>query len=920
MRESLFYAEIANFAVKRKDNCMTLLRKYLRALLLAAVLVVSFVVTTGGAAAQTAADGTQLKELTAADSLFARFRLAARFDYDFPREKVYLHLDNNAYLEGETIWFKAYVVRASSLCPTTLSRVLYAELLDDAGRVVVRHILPVDSLGQADGSFSLALPVRAGYYEVRAYTREMTNWGTDACFSRVVPVFPADAIEKGSLNVPVSEPQKKTSRTYPRPNAVNERERVRLDFFPEGGRHACGVGQRIAYRMTDGTGMPIVDTLRLYTADGRLLAATESEHEGFGTFLLPADADGVYAMVGTKRFEVPEADPDLYYALTADVAAAGCGAALTIAAAPAATNGLMGLGVFCREQATYFDTLHVGAGTALDVALPPAAFREGVHRIVLFTPDGRAVAERLVWQPVRRAVNVSVRQNRETYDAFTPVALEMTLADTAARPVSATFSLAVRDAGGELVRDAAATAAADLLLASEVRGYVHNPAFYFEAADAAHRRAVDLLLLVQGWKAETFETLSRREAFTVSQPIEEHLTLNGTLYAENDRHRPLPHTLLKIRMYNTFGDVMKADAWTDDDGRFAFEAAHDYEGEWLAQFSLYNDNDKRRWGRVGIDRWFMPEPRPLLAPELLLEAPQNTAAARRRLTRSETFEWTDTIPRLVNTTLGEAVVRRRREHGIGASGNRYNYNGGERLGMRHANVFYNVALEVQRTRDAGDDVGYLYEFLSKLDKNVSYHISSPSDTPTSSAADTGRNVGMSYNSSATASGTESLNGIPESDGHMYLVYRNREPAIFANNSKATQETFSTRLADDIRSVAIVRSDQIKTAINAEDLGDRWNAFIYEEPDRQRYLEKKGVVKRRVQGFSVSAPFSAPSYNGIDLPTDEDVRRTLYWNPSVTADAAGRASAVFYSNAYGSDAICISVRGVTPDGRIIDFDR
>ena len=33
------------------------------------------------------------------------------FDYNHPREKVYLHLDNYAYIEGETMWFKAYVIK-----------------------------------------------------------------------------------------------------------------------------------------------------------------------------------------------------------------------------------------------------------------------------------------------------------------------------------------------------------------------------------------------------------------------------------------------------------------------------------------------------------------------------------------------------------------------------------------------------------------------------------------------------------------------------------------------------------------------------------------------------------------------------------------------------------------------------------------
>ena len=97
------------------------------------------------------------------EALFAKFKAAARFDYDFPREKVYLHLDNSAYLEGDTLWYKAYVVRASSLKPTTLSRVLYVELNDADGQQMCKQLLKLDSMGTADGAMSLDMPVHAGY-------------------------------------------------------------------------------------------------------------------------------------------------------------------------------------------------------------------------------------------------------------------------------------------------------------------------------------------------------------------------------------------------------------------------------------------------------------------------------------------------------------------------------------------------------------------------------------------------------------------------------------------------------------------------------------------------------------------------------------------------------------------------------------
>src|ERR1035437_2245235 len=58
------------------------------------------------------------------------------FSEEYPQEKVYLHFDNTSYYLGETIWFKAYVVRADRHHLTNLSRVLYVELLNAEGHLL----------------------------------------------------------------------------------------------------------------------------------------------------------------------------------------------------------------------------------------------------------------------------------------------------------------------------------------------------------------------------------------------------------------------------------------------------------------------------------------------------------------------------------------------------------------------------------------------------------------------------------------------------------------------------------------------------------------------------------------------------------------------------------------------------------------
>ncbi|MBO7592429.1 MAG: hypothetical protein J6T00_03535 [Bacteroidaceae bacterium] len=108
---------------------------------------------------------------------------AMNFNKVVPQEKVYLHFDNMGYFENETLWFKAYVTRTDNGHPSDLSKVLYVELLNPSGDVVKTRKYPIDSLGVSHGDIKLDTLLTSGYYEVRAYTRYMTNWGTNAVFS-----------------------------------------------------------------------------------------------------------------------------------------------------------------------------------------------------------------------------------------------------------------------------------------------------------------------------------------------------------------------------------------------------------------------------------------------------------------------------------------------------------------------------------------------------------------------------------------------------------------------------------------------------------------------------------------------------------------------------------------------------------------
>ena len=190
------------------------------------------------------------------------------------QEKIYLQLDNTCYFKGDTIWYKAYTLRADNLKPTDMSRILYVELLTPDGYLVERQQLVIDYDGASNGMFILFDSIYSGYYELRAYTKWNLNFNVvqrkysrsdrewfynkqlardyyrdfEGLYSRVFPVY-----EK-----PVDRDyQTKYIVTRPKRRITSLKSNVKATFYPEGGNVVKGVTNRIAFEIVDQNGKGI---------------------------------------------------------------------------------------------------------------------------------------------------------------------------------------------------------------------------------------------------------------------------------------------------------------------------------------------------------------------------------------------------------------------------------------------------------------------------------------------------------------------------------------------------------------------------------------------------------------------------------------------------------------------------------------
>ena len=198
-----------------------------------------------------------LSAQTAQERLRGFVRNVETFARLFPQEKAYLHLDNTGYFIGDTIWYKAYVVRPDTMAFTNLSGVLYVELVDPFGEIIETQKLKIED-GQCHGDISLEKLRANGFYEIRAYTRYMTNWPAENIFSRVVPVFDRPEQEGNYTNQIIEQDFMKYRMGNDTPDSLS-RKQLRLwqkekppivDFYPEGGNLVRGLNSLVAFEVS----------------------------------------------------------------------------------------------------------------------------------------------------------------------------------------------------------------------------------------------------------------------------------------------------------------------------------------------------------------------------------------------------------------------------------------------------------------------------------------------------------------------------------------------------------------------------------------------------------------------------------------------------------------------------------------------
>lgn len=802
---------------------------------------------------------------------------AQTFAETYPREKAYLHFDNTSYYVGDTIWFKAYVTLAEKQVFSSISRPLYVELVDQAGHITDKQIIKLTQ-GEGNGQFVLSKSMLSGYYEVRAYTRWMLAFNEPHYFSRTFPIYQlsnSDQLER-SISTYELSPSMET-----RPEET--KEKLSLRFFPEGGQLVEGLTSQVAFKAESKSEGEINLSGTLYTQEGQEITSFETLHDGMGCFEYTPSAKPAIAKVNYHgkdyKFSLPKALPNGYVLKINNNAGA-----ISVEVACNASTPQDTLAVFVNHQGRPYAYQLISCQvnkpqsfTLLSRKLPP-----GVLQISLINRAGNTISERFVFSSPRAPLQISPNGLKTIYAPYAPIRCELQVNNALGEPIPSKLSVSIRDA---LRSDYSAydnNLFTDLLLTSDLKGYIHQPGYYFTEASPRKQKELDILLLVHGWRKYDMSQLIGTTPFVANQAPESQLVLYGQVKS----------TILKNKLKNIDLSVMvKKDAniitgqtVTDENGYFSIPM-EDFEGELEAIIQTRRAGKERnKDASIFIDRHFSPAVRAYGYSEL---HPKWNSIDRWQQ-QAEKFDslYMDSVRRADGLyLLDEVEIKSKRRS--------KSTNMTTKINEQSIDAYYDIRQSVDKLRDNGKVVTTIPELMEKL--SPLFYWDRTNDTYTY------RQKPICYiMENRILSETEVKMMLTEVDGLASIIIGKGSGGI---SDEIIQNTKLSNSND----------------VNISEL-DKYSIFYLIPLPRHNVLNKHetaalGTRQTMIQGYTPALEYYSPAYPDKELYKDQvDKRRTLYWNPSVQTDNNGKVVIECYNNQYSTPLI-IQAEILSNDGKI-----
>jgi hypothetical protein len=432
------------------------------------------------------------------------------YEQKVPFQKSYVQFDKDVYKPGETIWFKAYVFEPDA--PGVISKNYYAELLDNNGNIVQRKIYPMVE-SSAAGDFEIPSSASSAKLTFRGYTTWMLNFDSSLLYFKKIQVInPADKPQQAVTQQP---------------------RRVSTQFFPEGGDMVSSLPSTVAFLANDQNGNPANITGSVKDGHGVAVASFSSIHDGMGSVSLTPAAGEKYTATwtdedgNTHTTDLPAArNSGAVIHLTSIVK--GQEAYTIIKSDNAADLKYVNiLGLFAQhvvyKARVPFDESGVNSGTIKTADLP-----SGILQVTVFDPAWKPLAERIVFVNNNnynltadvKGTQVNIAKRGENI-------IDVEIPDT----LLSNLSVSITDARvTETPQQSIVTA---LLLTGDLKGNIHDPAYYFASQADSVSSALDLVMLTHGWRRYNWQEVAEHRLPTLKFPSDNALAIKAKVTGYN---------------------------------------------------------------------------------------------------------------------------------------------------------------------------------------------------------------------------------------------------------------------------------------------------------------------------------------------------------------------------------------------------
>ncbi len=438
-------------------------------------------------------------------------------------EKVYVHTDRNYYLCGEIVWFKAYLEDAINNHPLSVSKVIYVELLNKAHEPVMQAKIGIKN-GNGNGSFNLPLTLETGNYELRAYTNWMKNDSAFHFFRKIITIVNTTQ----NLDTTI----------------VHNHFKYQAQFFPEGGNLVSGLKSIVAFKINDNYGNGVDAQGVIVDQANDTILHFQPAHFGMGKFeFTPESGKNYHAIISFSDSShltkyLPEAYNSGYVMHLED---AGNNLKISVS-----TSGQNSSELYLIAQANQIvvasESAKIENGNA-DFSITKNDLKDGVARITLFNENRQPLCERLYFKRPAKKLLINAKADKSIYNKRNPVNISLSTSDKSSKMLPGNLSVSVYRLDS-LNQPGQENIFSYLWLTSDLKGYIQNADYYFENDNAETNKALDNLLLTQGWRKFNWDQLSNKSSFTYVPENQGHI-ITGKVTDESTG-QPAPNVLVYL--------------------------------------------------------------------------------------------------------------------------------------------------------------------------------------------------------------------------------------------------------------------------------------------------------------------------------------------------------------------------------------